>query len=79
MYMCQKAIITGLEDTEHTVTITTVAPNANATDAAFGIGYFLVDRELYEKRLDLLLCGRTLFGAPPPRGRCFSEGCRRLA
>ena len=45
MYKCQKAIITGLEDTEHTVTITTVAPNANATDAAFGIGYFLVDRD----------------------------------
>jgi len=45
MYKCQKAIITGLEDTEHTVTITTVAPNASATDATFGIGYFLVDRD----------------------------------
>ncbi len=31
--------------------------------------YFLIDRELYEKRLDLLLCGRTLFGAMPPKGQ----------
>jgi glutamine synthetase len=31
--------------------------------------YFLVNRELYEKRLDLLLCGRTLFGAMPPKGQ----------
>lgn len=45
MYKCQKAIITGLEDTEHTITITTTTPNASATDATFGIGYFLVDRD----------------------------------
>lgn len=31
--------------------------------------YFLVDRELYKQRLDLLLCGRTLFGAKPPKGQ----------
>lgn len=31
--------------------------------------YFLVDRKLAEKRLDLVLTGRTLFGAPPPRGQ----------
>jgi len=31
--------------------------------------YFLVDREVYEKRLDLMLCGRTLFGAMPPKGQ----------
>jgi len=31
--------------------------------------YFLVDRKFVEKRLDLLLCGRTLFGAPPPKGQ----------
>ncbi len=31
--------------------------------------YFLVDRELYEKREDLRLCGRTLFGAKPPKGQ----------
>jgi glutamine synthetase len=31
--------------------------------------YFLVDRELYLERLDLIACGRTLFGAPPPKGQ----------
>ena len=31
--------------------------------------YFLVDRELFEKRLDLVLTGRTLFGAKPPKGQ----------
>jgi glutamine synthetase len=31
--------------------------------------YFLVDREFYERRLDLVLTGRTLFGAPSPRGQ----------
>ncbi len=31
--------------------------------------YFLVDRRLAELRPDLLLTGRTLFGAPPPKGQ----------
>ncbi len=31
--------------------------------------YFLINRELYEKRLDLMLTGRTLFGAMPPKGQ----------
>jgi len=31
--------------------------------------YFLVDRDFYESRLDLVLAGRTLFGAPSPRGQ----------
>ncbi len=31
--------------------------------------YFLVDREAYEKRLDLKICGRTLLGAKPPKGQ----------
>ena len=31
--------------------------------------YFLVDRTMYERREDLRLCGRTLFGAPAPRGQ----------
>lgn len=31
--------------------------------------YFLVDKELYNKRKDLLFCGRTLFGAPAPKGQ----------
>ncbi len=31
--------------------------------------YFLVDRELYYKRKDLIYTGRTLFGARPPKGQ----------
>ena len=31
--------------------------------------YFLVDKKLYDQRLDLRLTGRTLFGAPAPKGQ----------
>lgn len=31
--------------------------------------YFLVDKDLYSKRKDLMLTGRTLFGAMPPKGQ----------
>jgi len=31
--------------------------------------YFLVDKKLYMERLDLLLAGRTIFGARPPKGQ----------
>ncbi|UCD51420.1 MAG: glutamine synthetase III, partial [Phycisphaerales bacterium] len=31
--------------------------------------YFLIDRSFYDERLDLVLAGRTLFGAKPPRGQ----------
>jgi glutamine synthetase len=31
--------------------------------------YFIINRALYEKRLDLMLTGRTLFGARPPKGQ----------
>ncbi len=31
--------------------------------------YFLVDKELYKQREDLRFCGRTLFGAKPPKGQ----------
>ncbi len=31
--------------------------------------YFLVDRQLYNRRKDLIFCGRTLFGAPAPKGQ----------
>ncbi len=31
--------------------------------------YFLVDRELYKQRKDLIFTGRTLFGAPAPKGQ----------
>ncbi|MBA3013887.1 MAG: glutamine synthetase type III [Desulfobulbaceae bacterium] len=31
--------------------------------------YFLIDQDLLAERLDLLSCGRTLFGAPAPKGQ----------
>ena len=31
--------------------------------------YFLIDRQVYEKRKDLVFTGRTLFGAKPPKGQ----------
>lgn len=31
--------------------------------------YFLIDKSMFEKRLDLVLTGRTLFGAPSPKGQ----------
>ena len=31
--------------------------------------YFLIDKEDYRRREDLRLCGRTLFGAKPPKGQ----------
>ena len=31
--------------------------------------YFLVDKEMYDKRKDLIYPGRTLFGAKPPKGQ----------
>jgi glutamine synthetase len=47
--------------------------NTNATRVGTSIGpeqeYFLVDRRLAEQRPDLLLTGRTLFGAPSPKGQ----------
>ena len=31
--------------------------------------YFLIDKKHYRQRQDLMLCGRTLFGAMPPKGQ----------
>ena len=41
-----------------------VTPTAGAEQE-----YFLIDKEVYEKRLDLIHCGRTLFGARPSKGQ----------
>jgi glutamine synthetase len=35
--------------------------------------YFLIDRNFYYARPDLLTAGRTLFGAPPPKGQEFED------
>ena len=31
--------------------------------------YFLIDKEMYNRRPDLIFCGRTLMGARPPKGQ----------
>ena len=41
-----------------------VAPSVGAEQE-----YFLVDREKYLQRKDLIYTGRTLFGAMPPKGQ----------
>ncbi len=35
--------------------------------------YFLVDKEMYKRRKDLLYTGRTLFGAKPPKGQELAD------
>ena len=35
--------------------------------------YFLVDKKYYSRRRDLIYCGRTLFGAPPPKGQQMDD------
>ncbi len=35
--------------------------------------YFLIDKDLYEKRKDLMFTGRTLFGAMAPKGQEFDD------
>lgn len=40
--------------------VTTVGPEQE---------YFLIDRKLWAQRKDLIFCGRTLFGAMPPKGQ----------
>ncbi len=35
--------------------------------------YFLIDQEYFNARPDLLLCGRTLFGAPSPKGQQLED------
>ena len=35
--------------------------------------YFLVDKKLFEKRVDLMYCGRTLFGVKPPKAQELAD------
>ena len=49
-----------LGKTDVTRVATTVGPEQE---------YFLVDKDLYDQRVDLKLCGRTLFGAMAPKGQ----------
>lgn len=47
--------------------------NTTATKVISTVGpeqeYFLIDRNFFEQRMDLVLTGRTLFGAMPPKGQ----------
>ena len=47
--------------------------NEGATRVTTTVGpeqeYFLIDKGVFEKRPDLIFCGRTLFGAKPPKGQ----------
>ncbi len=57
--------------------------NTTATRVSSTVGaeqeYFLIDRKTYEKRLDLKICGRTLFGSPPPKGQEMDDHyCGRI-
>ncbi|MBQ9374886.1 MAG: glutamine synthetase III [Ruminococcus sp.] len=46
---------------------------SDATRVVSNVGpeqeYFLIDREMYSKRKDLIFTGRTLYGAPAPKGQ----------
>lgn len=58
---------------EQALRIVRLFGNTTATKVVPSVGaeqeYFLVDREKYLKREDLIFAGRTLFGAPAPKGQ----------
>ncbi len=58
---------------EEAVKMLKLLGNQNVTRVSTTIGpeqeYFLVDKDLYHKRKDLIFCGRTLFGASAPKGQ----------
>ena len=53
-------VLRALGETQAQSIMTTLGPEQE---------YFLVDSRFFEKRMDLILAGRTLFGAPSPRGQ----------
>ena len=58
---------------EQAIRIVRLFGNTRATKAVASVGpeqeYFLVDKEKYLQRKDLIFAGRTLFGAPAPKGQ----------
>ncbi|MBO5474163.1 MAG: glutamine synthetase III [Lachnospiraceae bacterium] len=58
---------------EQALRIVRLFGNTEATKVVASVGpeqeYFLVDKDLYMKRTDLMFAGRTLFGAPAPKGQ----------
>lgn len=53
-----------LGDTDVQYVTTTVGPEQE---------YFLIDKDVFEKRLDLIICGRTLLGAAPVKGQELAD------
>jgi glutamine synthetase len=53
-------VLRSLGNTTSTKVTSTVGPEQE---------YFLVDKKLYQERIDLMLTGRTIFGAPSPKGQ----------
>jgi len=51
-------------DTDVQYVTTTVGPEQE---------YFLIDKDVFEKRLDLVVCGRTLVGAAPVKGQELAD------
>ncbi len=58
---------------EQALRIVRLFGNTGATKVTASVGpeqeYFLVDKDLYMQRTDLMFAGRTLFGAPAPKGQ----------
>lgn len=58
---------------EQALRIVKLFGNKEATKVTASVGpeqeYFLVDKDLYLQRKDLMFAGRTLFGAPAPKGQ----------
>ena len=58
---------------EQAIRVVRLFGNKDAQKVAASVGpeqeYFLVDRQKYLKRRDLIYCGRTLFGSPAPKGQ----------
>ncbi|NCC77628.1 MAG: glutamine synthetase type III, partial [Clostridia bacterium] len=57
-------VLRALGNTTTSKVTTTVGPEQE---------YFLIDKKLFDQRLDLMLTGRTLFGAKPPKGQDLED------
>ena len=58
---------------QHSIRILRLFGNTEAKHVTPQVGpeqeYFLIDKAMYNRREDLKLCGRTLFGSRPPKGQ----------
>ena len=69
---------------KQTIRLLRLLGNTTSTKVTANVGaeqeYFLIDRDLYLNRYDLIYTGRTLFGAPAPKGQEMDDhyyGCIR--